>query len=329
MKNLTFYADYLGCQTEDEVFQFLIGNLKPSNRLWTYFVNWEKVLDGAREFELALNKLNYLIGKEDFDGEFRYLLKRNPDLVTAIPALVVRDGNKSKKFKILVDYKDKKLKYEDYDFTKKELTDEDIEKYLTFVKCTGLKDLISNRNISNFVDYMIGVEAGLDSNGRKNRGGSAMENIVDAFIQDLCNNNEARYLKEANANKIKATFGWNIPVDKSSRRYDFVIDNSKEIFLIETNFYGGGGSKLKSTAGEFRNLSDFLKSARKDLNQSIFELHRTTPEHQDYGINFVWITDGKGWTTTQAPLRETFDNNDYVFSLSMLERGILNHLILG
>jgi type II restriction enzyme len=305
MKNLSFYKEKLGCKTEDEVFDFLIANLKPSNMLWSYFVNWEKVLRNTKQIELALNNLNYLIGKDDFDKEFRYLLKQNPSVAKVIPALVVRDGSNKKKFKIVVDFESKKLVYEDFDFTKDKITEEDIEKYLTFVKETGLRDLIVNKEIKNLVDYMIGVEAGLDSNARKNRGGHSMEDIVEVFIQDLCKKDGIRYLKEANADKIKQEFGYDVPVDKSSRRYDFVIDNGKELFLIETNFYGGGGSKLKSTAGEYRNLSDAL----------------------DGKFKFFWITDGYGWKTTARPLRETFNHNNYVFTLAMLEKGVLDFLI--
>ena len=305
MKNLSFYNENLKCKTEDEVFDFLITNLKPSNMLWSYFVNWEKVLRNTKQIELALNNVNYLIGKDDFDKEFKFLLKENPNLAKVIPALIVRDGSNKKNFKILVDYKNKKLIYEDYDFTKERLSDEDITKYLIFVKETGLKDLITNKKIKNLVDYMIGVEAGLDSNGRKNRGGHAMEDIVEAFIVDLCNKKKFRYLKEANSEKIKQEFGYDVPVDKSSRRYDFVIDNGKELFIFETNFYGGGGSKLKSTAGEYRNLFDVLDGKYK----------------------FIWITDGLGWKKTTKPLRETFNHNDYLFSLTMLEKGILEMLM--
>ncbi len=305
MKFLSFYKDILKCKTDDQVFDYLISTLKPSNTLWSYFVNWEKVLKNTKQIELALNTFNYLIGKDNFDEEFKFLLKENPNIVKVIPALVVRDGSNKKKFKILVDYKNKKLVYEDYDFTKKDITYEDIEKYLTFVKETGLKDLIVSKKIKNLVDYMIGVEAGLDSNGRKNRGGHAMENIVEVFIKDVCEKNNFRYLKEANAEKIKHELGYDVPVDKSSRRYDFVIDNRKELFIIETNFYGGGGSKLKSTAGEYRNLFDVLSGKYK----------------------FIWITDGFGWKTTTKPLRETFDHNDYLFNLTMLERGVLEFLI--
>ena len=304
MKFLSFYKDILKCNTDNQVFDYLISTLKPSNIIWSYFVNWEKVLKNTKQIELALNTFNYLIGKDNFDEEFKFLLKENPNIVKVIPALVVRDGSNKKKFKILVDYKNKKLVYEDYDFTKKDITSEDIEKYLTFVKETGLKNLIVGKKIKNLVDYMIGVEAGLDSNGRKNRGGHAMENIVEVFIKDVCEKNNFRYLKEANAEKIKHKLGYNVPVDKSSRRYDFVIDNGKELFIIETNFYGGSGSKLKSTAGEYRNLFDVLNDKYK----------------------FIWITDGMGWKTTTKPLRETFNHNDYLFNLSMLEKGILEFL---
>lgn len=305
MKKLTFYKTALNCDTEEQVFDFLISNLKPSNTIWSYFVNWEKVFTNTKQIELALNNLNYLIGKDNFDDEFRFLLKENPNIAKVIPALLVRNGKNSKKFKILVDYQNKKLVYEDYDFSKKDISDDDIERYLRFVKETGLRTLITDKKIKNLVDYMIGVEAGLDSNGRKNRGGHAMENIVEVFIKNICEKNNFRYLKEANAEKIKNELGYDVPVDKSSRRYDFVIDNSKELFIIETNFYGGGGSKLKSTAGEYRSLFDVLSRKYK----------------------FFWITDGMGWKTTAKPLRETFAHNDYLFNLVMLEKGILEFLL--
>lgn len=305
MKFLDFYKKELNCQNEDEVFDYLISNLKPSIILWSYFVNWDKVFNNTKKIEIALNNLNYLIGKEDFDSEFRFLIKENPEIAKVIPALVVRDGSNTNKFNILVDYKNKKLVYEEYDFSKKEITDGDIEKYLTFVKESGLKDLIISQKIKNLVDYMIGVEAGLDSNGRKNRGGHSMESIIEFFIKDICESKEYKYLKEATSEKIKQEWGYDVPVDKSSRRYDFVINAGKELVIFETNFYGGGGSKLKSTAGEYRDLFNVLNGKYK----------------------FIWITDGYGWKSTARPLRETFNHNDYVISLNMIEKGVLDKII--
>jgi type II restriction enzyme len=306
MKYLNFYNDVLNCKNQDDVFDYFIKNLKPSILLWSYFVNWEKVFENTRKIEIALNNLNYLIGKENFDDEFRFLIKQNPEVAKVIPALVVRDGDNSSKFKILVDYKQKKLVYEDYDFSKDNPTNDDIGRYLTFVKESGLKDLIISQKIKNLVDYMIGVEAGLDSNGRKNRSGHCMENIVEFFISDLCKQKGYKYLKGANAKKIKEVWEFDVPVDKSSRIYDFVVNNGKELFIFETNFYSGGGSKLKSTAGEYRNLFDTLAGKYK----------------------FIWITDGYGWKTTARPLRETFTHNEYLFSLDMLEKGILGYLTI-
>lgn len=306
MKFIKFYQEVLGCKNEDEVFTYFLKNLKPSNVLWSYFVNWEKVFENTNKIELALNNLNYLIGKEDFDKAFRFLVKESPEIIKVIPALVVRDGKNNTKFKILVDYSKKKLIYEDYDFSKKEISDKDIENYLLFVKETGLKDLIVSQKIKNLVDYMIGVEAGLDSNGRKNRGGHSMEDIVGFFVADICKTKDFKYLKEATAEKIKAEWGYDVPVDKSSRRYDYVIDTGKELIIFETNFYGGGGSKLKSTAGEYRDLFNVLNGRYK----------------------FVWITDGNGWKTTSRPLRETFNHNDYIVSLDMIERGVLDKIII-
>lgn len=305
MKYLDFYQKELNCRTEDEVFDFFIKNLKPSFNLWDYFVNWNKVFANTREIEYALTKLNYLIGKKgkEFDTEFKFLLGQDPDVAQVIPALLVRDGSNSKKFNIFIDYEEKKLVCENYDFSKVSLTDDDIEKYLKFVQETKLKNLFCQ--IKCLKDYMIGVEAGLDSNGRKNRRGTMMETISEIFIKDLCTKKNYRYLKEATATQIKEAWGYDVPSDKSSRRYDFAIDNGQTLFVIETNFYGGDGSKLKSTAGEYKTLFDILHE-----------------QHQ-----FIWITDGFGWKSTHRPLRETFDHNDYIFNLTMLEKGILGHLI--
>lgn len=302
MKYLQFYNELFGCENEDEVFHFLLKNLKPSNRLWSYFVNWEKIYANLRKIEIALNNLNYLIGKEDFDREFVELIKEEPKIIKVLPALVMSRENK---FDVLIDYDNKCLKYEYYDFSIKNPTEEDIQKYLHFMHKTGLAKLIQENKIKSLVDYMIGVEAGLDSNGRKNRSGHSMESIVEIFIKDLCNKKGYKYLKEANANNIKKAFDVDVPVDKSSRRYDFVLKTTTEIVIFEINFYGGGGSKLKSTAGEYRNLYDVLQ------NQ----------------FRFIWITDGMGWQKSSRSLYETFKHNDYLLSLSMLEKGILEKII--
>lgn len=302
MKNNSIYQELFHTENEQQLFQYMIENLKPSNTLWTYFVDWGKVYQNVKEIEICLNLLNYLIGKENFDEEFKRLVREEPRILRIIPALVV---SRNVNFDILIDYKNRILTYENYDFTISNPTENDMERYLHFIKATGLKELITSGKVKSLVDYMIGVEAGLDSNGRKNRGGHAMENIVEAFIQDLCIQKNYSYLSQANASKIYSQFQINIPVDRSSRIYDFVIKTNTNLVIFEVNFYGDGGSKLKSTAGEYRNLYDVLGNR----------------------FPFIWITDGQGWKKTQRPLYETFEHNDTILTLSMLEKGILEYLL--
>ena len=307
MKYLEIYNELLKCSDANSVFRYIIDNLKPSLLVWSYFVNWDKVFGNVKDVEVNLNILNYLIGKNDFEKELEYLLKNHPTVASTIPLLVVRDGSNTKNFSILVDYSKKKFVYEEYNFGISSATESDIKKIITFVDKSGLKRLFTEKKIKNVVDYVIGVEAGLDSNGRKNRSGHAMEDVAEFFIADVCKKHDFKYLKEANAAEIMSSFGINVPVDKSSRRYDFVIKTPRDLYLIETNYYGGGGSKLKATAGEYKHLNNTIKN---------------TP------YKFVWITDGLGWRTTHLPLLETFNNNDYLLSLAMLENGVLERIVV-
>ena len=292
------------CSTSNDVFKYLIANLKESNTYWDYFVNWTKVFGNVKEIELSLNILNYLIGKEDFEKEFRFLLKKHPAIQAVFPILL---ASRERNFKILTQYTGDGLQYTQFSFpASDQINDEHIENVLLFVKKTGLAALFKDEKIKNVVDYVTGVEAGLDSNGRKNRGGSTMEDIVEVFIKKICLDNKFDYIRGATSSSIKSRFGINVPIDKSSRQYDFAIYNNRRIYLIETNFYGGGGSKLKATAGEYRSLYDFLKTN---------------------GHPLIWITDGAGWLATKLSLEETFNHIEHLLNLSMLENGILSEII--
>lgn len=304
MKILHFYKDVLNCATEDDVFNHLIKTLKPSILQWDYFVNWEKVSNNLKEVEISLNKLNYLIGKDNFDEEFKFLVAKNKDIIEVIPILLAIRGETSNScYKILIDYKNKKFTYKDFNFDANRVSENDIDLYIEFIKKSGLIQLFYS--IKNFVDYSKGVEVGLDSNGRKNRSGKAMESITEYFIADLCNKNDFDFMKQVDINYINKIWKCQIPVNKSPRKFDFVVKTNKEIIIFETNFYAGGGSKLKSTAGEYISLNNFLKEYK-----------------------FVWITDGLGWNEAKNPLKETFINNKYIFNLDMIEKGVLDEIIL-
>jgi len=301
-----FLKEYekIGCSSDDQIFDYLTKNLKESITTWNYFVEWTKVFSNVKELEVSLNILNYLIGKDDFEKECAFILKKHPDVQLVFPILIAcRDRD----FSILTSSKNAKLVYEHYSFNNKtSLSDNKIKQIIKFAKGTGVADLFTCKKIKNVIDFVIGVEVGLDSNGRKNRGGTQMEEIVESFLVEICQKNSFRYVPNANATLVKTKLGKHIPFDKSSRRYDFVVDVGQQTFVIETNFYGGGGSKLKATAGEYKVLFDSLKKS---------------------GHPFIWITDGEGWASTERPLRETFDHIDYVLNLAMVESGLLEDIL--
>ena len=279
-------------------FDHLVSTFRSSIKTWDYFVNWNKVFTNSANFEIALNKLNYLLGKDDLQGEFYRLYESNPDIAKALPVLLaVRENN-------LEIYNKTSKELEFYNFSGE---GGDANKYFEFLDKSGLIKLFQRDGIKNLVDYVIGVEVGLDSNGRKNRGGTLMEEIVGLFLEDFCKQNNLKYIPQASPSKIKLKWNFDIVVDKSERSFDFAIYNpqSNKIKLFETNFYNSGGSKLKAVCGEFRSLYDELKRQN---------------------IEFIWITDGLGWHTAKRPLEETYNHNDYIFNLFMLEDGALNEL---
>lgn len=217
--------------------------------------------------------------------------------IGVIPALL---AYRERKVKLLSNVS--KFSITEYDFAKTI----DVDKAVMFLKKTGFLQLLSDRKIKSIPDYFIGVEVGLDSNGRKNRSGTSMEDIAEFFIKDICQRNGFEYIAQATADKIKKKWNKDITVTKSSKRIDFAVNTPNKLYLIETNFYGGGGSKLKSTAGEYAEI-----------------YHQWTRD----GHQFIWITDGLGWQSTKRPLRDTFDNTDYIINLDMIQKGVLEELI--
>ena len=276
---------------------YLISNLKETIKSWDYFVNWKKVIKNYHDVETSLNLLNTLIGKENIEEEAKQLLTEYPKIIGVIPALLAL---REKKIGLLADIKSFQTK--EFNFSKGISVDD----ATLFLKRSGFLDLISDRSIKSIPDYFIGVEVGLDTNGRKNRSGTAMETLIEFFVSDICKRNNWEYIPQATADKIKSKWGKNITVKKSSKRIDFAINTPNKLYLIETNFYGGGGSKLKSTAGEYADI-----------------YHQWTND----GHQFIWITDGLGWKSTTRPLRDTFNSTDYILNIDMVQKGVLEELL--
>lgn len=296
------YEDYLKKDAMDKLDLFM-GSLSISNRAPSYYVNWDKVTEGTKAYELELNTLNYLIGKEDIYRETYELFSRFPELIRALPSLLA-SRDRVMNVLTLIDNDLTKMSYDQLNFEK--VDRDNLKAYVDFAEESGLLDFLQNKAKRSLVDYVYGVEAGLDSNARKNRSGTVMEDLVEIHIKGISSKLGLEYQSQASAKNIKQFWGRCIPVDKAKRRFDLAVFNPRndKIWLIETNYYGGGGSKLKATAGEFINLHNYIKSSGEN-------------------IEFIWITDGQGWLTAREPLSEAFGQMEFIFNLDMLKNKIL------
>lgn len=263
---------------------------------YKYYINFEKVNRNVNKIKLELHILSSLIGSRNIESDFREIIRKYPETLKCIPILLAVRQNEVK----AIDSNGSFL----YKFINSNQT---IEQYIYFMHETGLFELLENHLVHNLIDYVTGVETGLDSNGRKNRGGHLMEDVVESFLEKL----DVDYYKEMYAKDIEKQ--WNVNLSKvlndgkSSKRFDFVIKTEKQIFVFETNFYSSGGSKLNETARSYKMLAQEFENIN--------------------GLTFVWITDGPGWKSAKRNLEETFDVTSFIFNLKDLENGILINLL--
>lgn len=279
--------------------EWLLG-FRDSIADYGYYIDFEKVHRNVDSIKIELNILNSLIGSNNIETDFENLINKYPETLKCIPLLLAVRSNEIYAIDGDGDYT--------YNFKNPNLS---VEQYKVFMRKTGLFDLIENHIVNNLVDYATGVETGLDSNGRKNRGGHLMENLVESFIQKAGFVKGVNYFKEMYIHQI--TDKWNIDLSaisnqgKMEKRFDFVVKTPNMIYGIETNFYGSGGSKLNETARSYKTLA--LETDTID------------------GFTFVWFTDGKGWTSARHNLEETFDVMEHVYNINDMENGIIDAIM--
>ncbi|EPD86956.1 type II restriction endonuclease [Streptococcus infantis] len=295
--------NYYNLSSEERLEEFL-STLSITNRTPEYYVNWKKVDRETKKYELELNTLNYLIGKDDIYIEALDLFTKQPNLLKAIPSLI---ASRDRVLDILTIDNDDNMSFEQLNF--KTIDASRIDDYMKFIEQSGLLMFLQHHANRSLVDYVYGVETGLDSNARKNRSGTTMEGILERHISKIAQEQNLEWKAQATAQFIKEKWGVTVPVDKSERRFDVAVYSKEnhKVWLIETNYYGGGGSKLKAVAGEFTELSQFVVKSDDD-------------------VEFVWVTDGQGWKTAHLPLAEAFSHITNVFNLEMLREGFLSEL---
>ena len=276
-----------------------ISKFRGSIANYEYYIDFKKVHRNVDSIKVELNILNTLIGSTDIESEFIQILNKYPETLKCIPLLLAVRANEI----YAIDTEGEFL----YDFKNMNYS---AEQYTIFMRKTGLFELMEKHIIHSLVDYATGVETGLDSNGRKNRGGHLMEDLVESFIVKAGYIKEQNYFKEMYIHEITERWGINLSAisnnGKSEKRFDFVLKTNNMVYGIETNFYASGGSKLNETARSY-----------KQIAQEVDTIDRFT---------FVWFTDGKGWHSARNNLEETFDILDTIYSIDDLEKGIINKI---
>ncbi len=270
-----------------------------------YYIDFEKVHRNVETIKVELNILNSLIGSQHIEADFESLMRKYPEVMKCIPLLLAVRADE-----IYCQDENGGFLYQ-FDFRKYPSNSHaHYERYKYFMRETGLFDLLEKHIINNLVDYVTGVETGLDSNGRKNRGGHLMEDLVESFIRKSGFVKDENYFKEMYIHQI--TDKWNVDLSaisnqgKMEKRFDFVVKTPNMIYGIETNFYGSGGSKLNETARSYKTLA-------------------WETEEID-GFTFVWFTDGKGWISARNNLEETFDVMQHIYNIKDLEEGIIGEV---
>ncbi len=274
-----------------------LSTFRESINGYGYYTDFAKVYENAERLKIEINILNSLIGSSDIETDFEKIIRRYPECIQAIPILLAVRENE-----IYCQDSNGTVRYR---FDRNE---QSVEQYKYFMRKTGLFDLLQHHIISNLFDYVTGVEVGLGSNGRKNRGGHQMEELVESFLTKT----GVDYYKEMYLTEIESKWGIDLSAisaqGTSTKRWDFVVKTPFYVFVIETNFYTGGGSKLNETARSYKMIAEESKAIP--------------------GFRFVWITDGGGWASARRNLEETFNVLGDLYNIADMENGIFVSLFV-
>ena len=259
-------------------FDIFISQLKETNQTLDFFCDFEKIGRNVDDIKLSLCMLNSLIGTSDLKKSVETIWNRDKTAFSVLPILIaVRDEGSRKVLDSLNNIVDIKTFFGS------------VDRVIEFLENTGLADLFRNRTIKDLVDYVFGIETGLDTNARKNRSGHIMENTVAQIFKD----NDIKYRQEIYSSE------WQTITDvlgDDEKRFDFVIETETKTYLIEVNFYSGGGSKLNAVARSYSDIAPKINTVK--------------------GFEFVWITDGIGWKSAKNKLQEAYNIIPRVYNLT-------------
>lgn len=269
-------------------FTTFLSQLKETNQALDFFCDFDKIYSNVDDIRLSLCMLNSLIGATDMRSTVETIWRRDRSAFNVMDILIaVRSDGKKKVLNSLGEC------------VVLDTLFESVDGVMEFLNNTGLAEVLQSQKITNLVDYVFGVETGLDSNARKNRSGHVMENVV----AEIFNDNAIPYRTEVYSSEwaeIASALG------DDEKRFDFVIETDNKTYLIEVNFYSGGGSKLNEVARSYSDIAPKINAVD--------------------GFEFVWITDGIGWNSAKNKLQEAFNIIPSIYNLTSIQSFINNKL---
>lgn len=267
-----------------EQFDLFISQLRETNATLDFYCDFPKIAKNVADIEISLNTLNYLIGKED--------------LRTAVQALWDRDKRVFEVMDILIATRKKDgKKYIDNDGSMHSIHSlfSSVDGVMKFIEGTGLDKVFRNKEVKDLVDYVFGVETGLDTNARKNRSGE----ITETLVARIFDNAGISYREQVSSKEFPAI---SAVLGADQKVFDFAITSNDKTYLIEVNFYSGGGSKLNEVARSYTDVAP--------------KVNRVP------GFEFVWITDGEGWNSARNKLEEAFAAIPSIYNLTTISEFI-------
>lgn len=261
-----------------------MSQLHETNATLDFYCDFPKIARNVADIEISLNTLNYLIGKENLREAVEALWARDPRVFEVMDILIATRKKDDKK-------------YIDNDGSMHSVHSlfGSVDGVMKFIDGTGLDKVFKNKEVKDLVDYVFGVETGLDTNARKNRSGE----ITETLVARILDNAKIPFRAQVSSKEFPAIAA---VLGADQKVFDFAIVANGKTYLIEVNFYSGGGSKLNEVARSYTDVAPKVNGVP--------------------GYEFVWITDGIGWNSARNKLEEAFAAIPSIYNLTTISEFI-------
>lgn len=263
-----------------EQFNLFMSQLRETNATLDFYCDFPKIARNVADIEISLNTLNYLIGKENLREAVEALWNRDKRVFEVMDILIATRKKDDKK-------------YIDNDGSMHSVHSlfGSVDGVMKFIEGTGLDKVFRNKEVKDLVDYVFGVETGLDTNARKNRSGE----ITETLVARIFSNSNIPFREQVSSREFPAIAA---VLGADQKVFDFAINAQGKTYLIEVNFYSSNGSKLNEVARSYTDVAPKVNGV--------------------HGFEFVWITDGIGWNSARNKLEEAFAAIPSIYNLTTI-----------